>query len=181
MSRSDPKPVWLPRMAEFVLMNGLSAASLRPLAKAAGTSDRMLIYHFGSKEKLIESLLDHLTDVLTEQFAETVPPGRASCTSVCLEELSGLMRTKAMRPVLQLFCEAIAASSRRSHVHTRTASLVLRALHSWLLSRLPDEDADPLETSTALLASVAGILVLEASQHSDLADCAVHAWKAKEN
>jgi AcrR family transcriptional regulator len=34
------------RLTDYVLAEGLSAASLRPLAKAAGTSDRLLLYYF---------------------------------------------------------------------------------------------------------------------------------------
>ena len=45
----------LPLLTAHVLAHGLGGASLRPLAKAAGTSDRMLIYHFGTKEALIRA------------------------------------------------------------------------------------------------------------------------------
>ena len=38
-------------------MNGLASMALRPLAEAIGTSARMLIYHFGSKEALISEIL----------------------------------------------------------------------------------------------------------------------------
>ena len=48
----------LPLLAAYVLENGLADVSLRPLAKAAGTSDRMLLYHFGSKEELVAALLE---------------------------------------------------------------------------------------------------------------------------
>lgn len=37
---------------DYVLTHGLIGLSLRPLAAALGTSDRMLIYHFGSKDRL---------------------------------------------------------------------------------------------------------------------------------
>jgi AcrR family transcriptional regulator len=47
----------LPLLAAHVLAEGLGGASLRPLARAAGTSDRMLLYHFGTKEALITDLL----------------------------------------------------------------------------------------------------------------------------
>lgn len=45
------------RATDWVLGNGLVGLSLRPLAAALGTSDRMLIYHFGSKEQLIVDVL----------------------------------------------------------------------------------------------------------------------------
>lgn len=42
---------------DYVLENGLIDLSLRPLAAALGTSDRMLIYHFGTKESLVVDVL----------------------------------------------------------------------------------------------------------------------------
>jgi AcrR family transcriptional regulator len=55
----DPsrRTVVLGRAAEYVLAHGLAGLSLRPLAKALGTSPRMLLYDFGSKERLIHEIL----------------------------------------------------------------------------------------------------------------------------
>ena len=47
----------LERIADHILANGLSASSLRPLAKAAGTSDRMLLYYFADKAEIITAAL----------------------------------------------------------------------------------------------------------------------------
>jgi len=41
----------------YVLSNGLADMSLRPLAKAIGSSPRVLLFLFGSKEGLIRALL----------------------------------------------------------------------------------------------------------------------------
>src|SRR5262249_4876889 len=43
---------------DYVLQHGLIGLSLRPLAASLGTSDRMLIYHFGSKAGLITEVLE---------------------------------------------------------------------------------------------------------------------------
>ena len=42
---------------EFVLEHGLADLSLRPLAKAVGSSPRVLLYLFGSKDGLVRELL----------------------------------------------------------------------------------------------------------------------------
>jgi AcrR family transcriptional regulator len=42
---------------DYVLEHGLLDLSLRPLAAALGTSDRMLLYHFGSKDELVAAVL----------------------------------------------------------------------------------------------------------------------------
>jgi AcrR family transcriptional regulator len=57
----------LRRAADYVLAHGLADASLRPLAAALGTSGRMLIYYFGSKEQLV---LEVLAEVRRRKYDE---------------------------------------------------------------------------------------------------------------
>lgn len=47
---------------DYVLTNGLIGLTLRPLAAAIGTSDRMLIYHFGSHDALVTAVVAHASD-----------------------------------------------------------------------------------------------------------------------
>ena len=54
------------RLTDYVLAEGLSAASLRPLAKAAGTSDRMLLYYFNDKAQIITAVLEQISARLVE-------------------------------------------------------------------------------------------------------------------
>ena len=42
---------------DYVLEHGLIGLSLRPLAAALGTSDRMLLYHFSDKDDLVATVL----------------------------------------------------------------------------------------------------------------------------
>lgn len=42
---------------DYVLEHGLIGLSLRPLAAALGTSDRMLLYHFDGKDDLVTTVL----------------------------------------------------------------------------------------------------------------------------
>jgi AcrR family transcriptional regulator len=43
---------------QYVLVHGLADMSLRPLAKAIGSSPRVLLFLYGSKDELIRALLD---------------------------------------------------------------------------------------------------------------------------
>src|ERR1700704_2025498 len=61
---STEYPPGSPRRAElldacyrYLLEHGLNGLSLRPLAAATGTSPRVLLYLFGSKEELVRELL----------------------------------------------------------------------------------------------------------------------------
>ena len=47
----------LKAVADYLLDNGLADMSLRPLASSLGTSPRILLYHFGSKEQLVAEAL----------------------------------------------------------------------------------------------------------------------------
>lgn len=44
----------------YLLRNGAANVSLRPMAAALGTSARMLVFHFGSKEGLIQDVMQEL-------------------------------------------------------------------------------------------------------------------------
>jgi AcrR family transcriptional regulator len=59
--KTDPtiKEDLLEQATAYILKNGLRDLSLRPLAEALGTSARMLIYHFGSKEQLVIGAVIH--------------------------------------------------------------------------------------------------------------------------
>jgi AcrR family transcriptional regulator len=70
-------------VTEYVLEHGLAHLSLRPLARAVGTSPRILLYHFGSKEELVASALREAR----AREAATMASYRASAAHVPLAEL----------------------------------------------------------------------------------------------
>ncbi len=56
---ADPakRAAWTEAATDYALENGLIGLSLRPLAVALGTSDRMLLYHFADKDDLVAEVL----------------------------------------------------------------------------------------------------------------------------
>jgi AcrR family transcriptional regulator len=67
----------------YVAAHGLHDRSLRELAAAIGTSHRMLIYHFTSKEGLMRAIVEEVERQQREFFAQfvadlTVPPAEAA-------------------------------------------------------------------------------------------------------
>jgi len=57
-SPPSPRQIELLELAyQYALEHGLAELSLRPLAKAIGTSPRVLLYLFGSKDGLVRALL----------------------------------------------------------------------------------------------------------------------------
>jgi AcrR family transcriptional regulator len=54
---------------DYFLKNGVAGLSLRPLASEIGTSARLLVYHFGSKEGLINAVMSEVQTRIQESFA----------------------------------------------------------------------------------------------------------------
>lgn len=66
----DRRGVLLELIVDYVAAHGLAGLSLRPLADAVGSSPRVLLYYFGSKEKLIALVLRRLRERQAAAFAE---------------------------------------------------------------------------------------------------------------
>lgn len=63
----------LDEVTDHVLEHGLTGLTLRPLAAAIGTSDRMLIYHFGSRDALVSAVVTRAGERARECIA-AMPP-----------------------------------------------------------------------------------------------------------
>ena len=59
----------LSAFVDYILKNGMSDLSLRPAAAAIGTSPRMLLYYFGSKEELMAAAIAQARTRDIEMFA----------------------------------------------------------------------------------------------------------------
>jgi AcrR family transcriptional regulator len=72
---TNPKERLLTAAIDYVAAHGMSDLSLRQLASAIGTSHRMLIYHFGSKEGLLVELIRAVEQRQRDALAELAPDG----------------------------------------------------------------------------------------------------------
>jgi AcrR family transcriptional regulator len=63
---------------DYALEHGLIGLSLRPLAAAVGTSDRMLLYHFADKDDLVASVLRVSTDRSVQEIRALAPAADVS-------------------------------------------------------------------------------------------------------
>ncbi|RYU14490.1 TetR/AcrR family transcriptional regulator [Nocardioides iriomotensis] len=60
---------------DYVLQHGLIGLSLRPLAAAIGTSDRMVLYHFDDKDDLVATVL-RVSNDRSVAAIRALPPAR---------------------------------------------------------------------------------------------------------
>ncbi len=82
MVRSTARREELATLAtDYALEHGLIGLSLRPLAAAVGTSDRMLLYHFAGKDDLVSTLLGISND-RSVKAVRALPRSRTVRTAV---------------------------------------------------------------------------------------------------
>jgi AcrR family transcriptional regulator len=162
MARATVRQDELARMGDWVLSHGLGAATLRPLARAAGTSDRMLIYRYGTKDRLIAQLLGHLADRLTALLDAAPLPPTASAVALA-DALLQLLRGPAAWPFIRVWFEVVAGAAAAEGAHRDTAARILTHFQGWLVPRLPPGAADPQGEAAALLRLIQGALVFEAA------------------
>jgi len=107
----------LDRAYEFVLDNGITGLSLRPLAAATGTSPRVLLYLFGSKEGLVRELLermrrDQLALLVSGLGARPDAAGDQLSTTELVERMWSVLGAPEQRRAVRLTYEAFLASLR---------------------------------------------------------------------
>ena len=81
--RSDPRQQLLDAALAYVAQHGVYQLSLRELAAEIGTSHRMLIYHFGSKEALMVAIVEQVEEQQRQFFGSltldlSLSPGDAA-------------------------------------------------------------------------------------------------------
>lgn len=168
-SASNPrmsKATLLPKLAAHVLEEGLSAASLRPLAKAAGTSDRMLIYHFGTKDDLIREVLEYISSIYSAALDAAVGGTRAKSRQDVIARVLAHMRDPVMQPFLALWWEIVAGASRGGESHRVAAKHMMDRLLDWLVEQMPEGDPDPKGGARYLLTLIEGAQMLSTIGHA---------------
>src|SRR5262249_29207259 len=89
---------------EYLLEHGIANASLRPMAAALGTSARILMFHFKSKEGLLQEVLEELQARLQASFVAMTRSGRRGVPPI---KRFWLWATRAENyPYLRLMYEA---------------------------------------------------------------------------
>jgi len=140
----------LARAADYVLEQGLAGLSLRPLAKALGTSPRMLLYDFESKERLIHEVLAEIrrreaglleaeVRTLEDVWAWIAAPEREPFLRLFFEVyVDGLGRGEA-EPLVRDWLDFL-RTSWQPPVDEATATLMVAVVRGLLLDRLATGD-----------------------------------------
>jgi AcrR family transcriptional regulator len=112
-------------IVRYLVRHGLSDLSLRPLAKAIGSSPRVLLYYFGSKEKMVVKVLTEIRKSQRATFAQMdAPTFEEACRTIWKH-----MSAPDSEPLFRLFFEAYGLALRHPK---RYADFLSSTVEDWL-------------------------------------------------
>lgn len=158
---SGQRAAYLSGAVEHVLREGVATLSLRPLAAALGTSDRMLLYYFGTRDDLLAAVLGVVGEQLRTGLTAALPgapvaPGRL--LPVLWSSLEGPGADAHVR--LHLEVSGLAARGRQPFADL--ARRVAEDWLSWVGPRLDVADDERRAAAAGLLAALDGVLLVNA-------------------
>jgi AcrR family transcriptional regulator len=150
-------------LADIVIDEGLDALSLRPAAARLGTSDRMLLYYYGTKAALMEDVLACIAGRFSAYLASTTKGIRIAQHNM-VGHAAAVMGTPKGRPFVKLWLEIAARAGRGDPAFTAVAETIGETWNDWIVSsvRFPAGVA-PRNAAAMMLAIVNGITLLDLS------------------
>ena len=163
---SDRKDQLIDRAIDYLLKNGLAGLSLRPLAAGIGTSARLLVFHFGSKEGLIEEVLGEVQERLRKSLAAVASAKSLVAGEAPMKRCWRWASGKRNLPYLRLLYEAHFIAVRVPGTYERYLNRSSLNWIEFIASRLPES------ISSAAMATLCGAvfdgLIMELLSTGDL-------------
>lgn len=160
----------------YLIEHGLTGLSLRPLAGALGCTPRVLLYHFGSKEKMVMEVLAQVRERQRAAYDQVAAP---SFVEACLQVWER-MSSPDSEPLFRLFFEIYGMALRFPKVYK---AFLHDTIEEWLESiaePLRRQGCDPDEASalaTIVLAGLRGFMLDFCTTHDrNRLDHAVGLW-----
>lgn len=169
--RDEQRERVLARLADHLLATGLARSSLRELARAAGVSDRMLLYYFADKAEVLAAACERVASGVAGRLGEAFPAGTRLPMAGLLRGAAALTTDPAMRPFMRLWVEIVAAAARGEAPFPAIARQVLDSFLAWVDAHLdPQGDPDPAALAALVVATIDGLALVDICRDDDLVD-----------
>lgn len=149
---SDRREELLEGAVDYALEHGIGTLTLRPLAQALGTSDRMLVYHFADKDQLVTAVLERAYERWFEELASR--PRRARTPRGAVLDLWGALTDPVLAPCQRLYLEVAALSMFDPGRYREVNETMTGRWHREIVAWLVGGGADPRRATD--MASVVG-------------------------
>ncbi len=153
-------------LADLVLEEGLDALSLRPAAARLGTSDRMLLYYFGTKAEMLADVLGCVVARFAAHLAGVtrnvrIPPHQM------VGFTAELMTSEAGRPYANVWFEIAARAARDDKIFATAAEMMAERWNEWIVRSVHfPAGVAPRSAAAMMLAIVNGIILLDSTAPS---------------
>jgi len=149
------------KLADHLLSQGLKGASLRQMAQAAETSDRMLLHYFADKNELMTQTLKLVADrflaLLTNAQPLQIPYEHL------VRHLSEMVSQPEVKTYLRLWLDLAASSAGGDGIHREIAKRVFHDYFDWVAAALKVEREEERKPLAALaVATVEGFVLMDA-------------------
>ena len=171
-AREGPqREAFLAGTVAHVLRHGMATLSLRPLAAALGTSDRMLLYYLGTRETLLIAALDEVgrqlrTALATALPADPMPPAQL------VRQAWTVLQDPGAEPHLRLYLEISGLAARGQEPFSTAGVGIARAWLGWVAERLDVPPEQRPAAAAGVLGVLDGLLLLRFVVDRDHADTA---------
>lgn len=162
------RDVLIDALADHFLAVGHVDPSLRPLAEAVGTSDRMLLYYFSDKADLVGATLERVAARLVAQLASINPDGPLPANELRVR-LTRRLFEPDLWSFLRLFLQIAALSAQGDALFRAIGEQLGRGFHAWGAAQLdaPDEETRARQAA-AILIEIEGRLFLHSIGLADI-------------
>lgn len=159
--RPDParKPALLEQILDYLLDKPLSSLSLRPLATALGVSTFTLVYHFGSRDELLNEIVRAISQRSHPVIDEVMERPATVETYVAGLERSWewAVQERNIRLLRLEFEAALLEAHDRGHTHTRATFMSWQKLGRDVLLDMGFSDDDAEVESRLAVDTVMGL------------------------
>jgi AcrR family transcriptional regulator len=171
----------LDAIVDYLVKHGVAELSLRPLAKAVGSSPRVLLYYFGSKEELVVKALARLRERQRSTFSRMREAKYDQPSDAC-RAIWQQMSAPQSEPLFKFFFETYAMALRHPKNY---ADFLKTAVEDWLefvaapLIRKGHANEQARAFATIVIAGFRGFMLdYCASRDRTRVDRAVEMWLA---
>ena len=155
----------LEKLADHMLAHGLLGSSLRPLAAAAGLSDRMLLYHFKDKAEIMAATLECVAARMVVLLG-----GHTSAERLPLDALRArlvpIVLDDALWPYMRLWLEMAARAAQGDALYWAIGGQIGRGFLAWGAAQL--DSSEPERDAARLLVTVEGLVLLKSVGLDDI-------------
>ena len=161
MTKSDDRRcLILDRLADHVLARGLIASSLRPLAKAAQTSDRMLLYYFADKAEIVAATLERVAARMVALLSAHAAPAPLPF-DLLLPRIAGTLGDDAFWPYMRVWLEIASRAAGGDPFYWATGEAIGRGFLAWGGAQIACDETEREVQAARLLVMIEGMVLLK--------------------